>query len=85
MAVRNFTVHLASNYGDRYRLPKKSENPFKIGNDPKLDSSPELEPDSAPYCLTFIGILRWMIKFGRIDKITNVSLLSSHAALPREG
>ena len=53
--------------------------------DPELDTSPELEPDTEHYFQTIIGILRWIIKLGRIDIITNVSLFSSHAALPREG
>ena len=30
-------------------------------------------------------MLRWMIELGRINIITEVSLLSSHVALPREG
>ena len=32
-----------------------------------------------------IGILRWLIKLGRIDIITEVSLLPSFNANPREG
>ena len=66
-------------------MPKKAENPFKMGNDPELDISPELDPDAASYYLTIIGILRWMVELGRIDIITEVLLLSSHVALPREG
>ena len=66
-------------------MPKKAENQFKMGYDPELDTSPELDPDAASYYLTIIGILRWMVELGRIDIITKVSLLSSHVALPREG
>ena len=66
-------------------MSKKAENPFKMSYDPELDTSPELDPDAASYYLTIIGILRWMIELGRIDIITKVLLLSSHAALPREG
>ena len=62
---------------------KKAENPFEMGYDPELDTSPELHPDAASYCLTMIGILRWMIELGIIDMITKVLLLSSHVALPR--
>ena len=65
-------------------MPKKAENPFKMGYDPELDTSPELDPDAVSYYLTIIGILRWMVELGRIDIITEVSLLSSHVALPRE-
>ena len=32
-----------------------------------------------------IGILRWMVELGQLDIATEVSLLSSHVALPREG
>ena len=56
-AVRNCKVHLAANYGGRFRLPKKAENPFKMGYDPKLDTSPELDPDSVSYYLTILCIL----------------------------
>ena len=66
-------------------MPKKVGNPFKMGYDPELDTSPELDPDAASCYLTITGILRLMIELGRIDIITKVSLLSSHAALSREG
>ena len=84
-AVRNCLVHLSSNYGGKYRRPKKAKCSFKMGYDPELDTSPELDPNAVFYYLSVISILRWMIKLGRIDIITKVSLLSSHAALPREG
>ena len=35
-AVINCAVHLAANYGNGFRLPKKAENPFKMGYDPGL-------------------------------------------------
>ena len=83
MFRKQYTLHSSSNYGGRFRLLKKAENPFKMGYDQELDTSPELEPDA--YYLTVIGILRGMIKLGRIYIITKVSLLSSHVALSREG
>ena len=43
--VRNCAVHLAANYSGRFRLPKKTKNPFKMGYDLWLDTSPELDPD----------------------------------------
>ena len=46
-AVRNCTAHLLSNYGGKYRMPKKADNPFKLGYDPELDTSQELDPDAA--------------------------------------
>ena len=50
-----------------------------------MDTSPECDPNTALYYLTIIGILRWIIELGRIDTITELSLLSSHVALSREG
>ena len=47
--------------------------------------SPELDPESVSYFQTVIGILRWMILLGRINIITEVSLLLLHVALLREG
>ena len=83
IAVRKCTVHLLSNYGGKYRMPMKAESPFKMGNDPELDTSPELDPDAASYYLTIIGVLRWMIEMRIIDVITEVPLLLSHVALPK--
>ena len=59
------------------------QSPFKVGYDQDLDISSGLSSDTASYYLTVIGILRWMIELGRIDIITEVSLLPSHIALPR--
>ena len=66
-------------------MPKNAENPFKMGSDPELDTSQKLDPDAESYYLTVIGILRKMIELGSINIITEVSLLSSHVSLPREG
>ncbi len=42
-----------------------------------------------PECLSFyqhlIGVTRWMVELGRINIATEISLLSSHLAYPREG
>ena len=59
--------------------------PFPPGYTPELDVSPELSPTLAAYYQSQIGILRWMVELGRVDIITELSLLSSHMALPREG
>ena len=56
--VRNCKVHLSTKYVDKYKMPKKAENPFKMGYEPELDTSPELDPDAVTYYLTIIGILK---------------------------
>ena len=50
-----------------------------------MDTSPELEGELASYYQSQIGILRWIVELGRVDIITEVSMLSSQLALPREG
>ena len=50
-----------------------------------MDTSPELDPDAVSYYLTIIGILRWMIEWGRIDIIIKVPLLLSNVAHPIDG
>ena len=82
-AVRNCMVHLSTNFGGKYRMPKKTENLVKMGYGPDLDTSPELESDAASYYRMIIGVLRWIIELGRIDTISKVSSLLSHVTLPR--
>ena len=62
-------------------MPKKAENCYHS----EFDTSSELEQDAAFYYLTMIGVLRWKIELGRIDIISEVSLLSLRVALLREG
>ena len=48
-AVWNCAVHLLFNYWGKYGLPKKAQNPFKLGFDPELDTSPEFVLFSSYY------------------------------------
>ena len=47
--------------------------------------SPELDAEDASYYQSLIGVLRWIVELGRVDICLEVSMLSSHLALPREG
>ena len=58
---------------------------MKIGYHPSDDITPELSQDGLRYYQELIGILRWAIEIGRLDILLEVSLLSSHLALPRQG
>ena len=35
--------------------------------------------------MSLIGILRWIVELGRVDVCLEVSMMSSHMAMPREG
>ena len=66
-------------------MQKDVTSPFRYDYEPEIDISPECDEDEASYYQTLIGVLRWTVELGRIDIATEVSLLASHLALPREG
>ena len=67
------------------KLAKSATSPFAREYYPELDLSKELDRDDASFYHSQIGVLRWMVELGRIDIITETSMLASHIALPREG
>ena len=84
-AVANCRTHLKANYAGHYTLKKRADNPFPLNYEPGTDLSEPLVPDLASYYQSLIGVMRWMVEIGRVDIATEVSLLSSHLAYPREG
>ena len=64
---------------------RKSSTPMASDYRPELDISEELDHDDANYCQSAVGMLRWIVELGRIDIITEVSMMSSHMAAPRVG
>lgn len=83
-AVRNAEVYLGKNFGGR-KLPKRATAPWPRDYFAETDTTPELDAKSASYYQSQIGILHWIVELGRVDIITEVSLLASCMALPREG
>jgi hypothetical protein len=82
-ATRNAGEYYEKHFGRK--LTRKAPNPFVRDYAPELDTSPILNVTQAAYYQSQIGILRWMCEIGRIDCITEVSMLSSQLAQPREG
>ena len=66
-------------------MPAKAETPLTMTCRPELDVSPELEATDAACCHSLIGILRWIVELGRVDICLEVSMMSSHLTLPRQG
>jgi hypothetical protein len=83
-AVQNVQEYLEALPGDRSLL-KRSPAPFSGGYKPELDESPELDLIKANFFQSQIGILCWCVELGRIDIITEVSMLSTYLCLSREG
>ena len=70
---------------DGLKLPGHCKSPMTTGYHPSEDISAELTAEGLKYYQELIGILRWAIEIGRLDILLEVSLLSSHLALPRKG
>jgi hypothetical protein len=81
-AVNNVEEYLASK-GEK--LPYKAPTPLSSGYRPEIDVSPELGGEEASYFHSLIGVLRWIVELGRADMDCEVSMMSSHLALPRVG
>jgi hypothetical protein len=82
--VQNIQQYLAALHGYR-KMMKKPSGLFAGGYTPELDESPDLDPTRANFYQSQIGTLRWSVELGRIDIITEVSMLSNYLFLPREG
>ena len=67
------------------KLVARAPAPMTNGYRPEVDISEELPEDEASYYHSLIGVLRWIVELGRVDINTEVSMLSSHLALPRRG
>ena len=68
----------------RWRMPKNADIPLMPSYDPDLNVSPELNPTEASYYVLLIGVLWWIVELQRVDICLEVSMMSSHLALPRE-
>jgi hypothetical protein len=85
--IKGVMMNVEKSLKDKFQLslPKKATNPFPTNYSAEVDTSPELPPDQANYFQTLIGIAIWLVELGRIDIHAEVSMLSSHLALPRRG
>ena len=73
--------------GLKFRTYKRSpQSPFTcLSYRAELDVSEECNFEQASYYQNLIGVLRWIIELGRVDILTEVSILSRYLASPRVG
>ena len=83
--MRNCESHLKENFDEKYSFTKNAPNPFPLGYEPDMDTTPELDPEAASYYNSIIGMMRWMVELGRVDIHTEISQLSTFLAMPRMG
>ncbi len=86
-AIANLETQLEKDKAPPLRTygKRNGERPFPASYRPEIDTSPELGDELTTRYLQLIGILRWGVELGRIDIITEVSVLSQHQCSPREG
>jgi hypothetical protein len=85
-AVANIERYLASKDNEMgKKLKTKVRSPWPSGYEPELDTSVELNAKDANYYQHLVGVLHWIVELGRVDVITEVSMLSSYLANPRDG
>ncbi len=80
--VNNVREHLRKK-GEN--LPNRVQTPLSSKYRPEIDISPDLGVDDASYYHSLVGVLCWIVELGRVDIDVEVSMMSSHLALPREG
>ena len=81
-AVINIDKYLTSGQLGEKRLQKQVRSQWPSGYIPELDTSDELNDKDANFCQHLIGVPHWIVELGRVDIITEVSLLSAYLAAP---
>ncbi len=66
-------------------MPSSAPKPMVDGYSPELDDSEELNTEDVTTFQEMIGVLRWATEIGRVDILTELSMLSSYQASPRRG
>ena len=93
MSSQDYTKAIIANLEERLtkkrsnaKLPSKSvKTPIASAYVPEFDLSEELRGDDITMFQELIGELRWAIEIGRVDILTEVSILSAYQASPRQG
>ena len=70
---------------DGMKFPTKVTTPIDSTFIPELNSLLELDKEKITYYQELIGILRWATEIGRVDILTEASLLSAYQESPRRG
>ena len=81
-AVNNVVEYLGKR---NQNLVAKAPTPLTSGYRPEIDVMAELDAADASYYHSLISIIIWIVEIGHIDITCEISMLSSHLALPQEG
>ena len=84
-AVMNEEEYLPKEENKHLKIPTNTETPLTMTYCPEPDVSLELGLKEAAHYQSLIGILSWMAELGHVDICLEISMMSSHLALPRKG
>ena len=84
-AIKNVESYVGRPKNSHLKIPLKAETPLMMSYRPELDISPELMPRDSAYYQSPIGKLWWIVELRRIDICLEVSMMTSHLAMPRKG
>ena len=74
--VKNVEKYLHINCGEM-KLANRANAHFPWDYTTELDISPGLDQKRANYYQPLMGVLQWMVEIGRVDMITEVSIMDS--------
>jgi len=83
-AVQNMEQVL-SQYPISSKLRNQVDRPLPITYRPEVDVSPLLDSMLTTRFQNGLGVLHWIVELGRINIMTEVSMLSAHNAMPHKG
>ena len=84
-AVKNVEAYVRRPENSHLKIALKAEAPLMTSYRPELDVSSELTLRDSTYYQSLIGILWWIVELWRINICLEVSMMSSHLAMPRKG
>jgi len=84
-SVMNFQTHLTNKLDGKYKIPSRADNPFPVNYCPDTDLIDHLDNNCSSFFMHLIGVVQWMVDLGHIDIATEISMLSTYWAYPREG
>ena len=82
--VANFEKYLVELGDARSQLTKrKTENPFLGDYAPEMHETPNMDEELESWYKSLIGILMWLVEIGRVNIITEVSMMVSQISILR--
>ena len=84
-AIKNVEEYVGRPTNSHLKIPSKAETPLTMSHRPELDVLSEWTLRDSAYYQSLIRILRWVVELGQIDICLEVSMMSSHLAMPRKG